>query len=368
MCCMRIAVYISGHGFGHLAQTAPVLNRIHALRPDCRFLIRCALPEAEIRARLEFGFELEAMPVDTGVVQKNAVEEDREASLKQMSQWLGSMAARIDSEIRLLRTFRPTLLLSNISPLAFPVARALAVPGIAVATLDWHTIYAHWLDAAHPILAGLAGAYGACDLLLSPPMAMDMRVFPRRQQLPLIAPFPSAAPPPFEDSGQKSALVIFGGAGQPSFDLAALAAMPDWRFLLPEAPAEAADMPGNVRTVRLDRARRPIDLMPHVDAVVCKPGYGVLAECWRTGTPIAWVERPDFPEFPVLKGWLDECFPACGMTQADFRCGNWRPALESVCSLERGFPDVTGNGAHAAADILIDIWRMGGSVATLPRQ
>jgi hypothetical protein len=57
---MRIAAYISGHGFGHLAQMAPVLNRINQIKPDCQFLIRCDLPEVEIMARLDFLFDIES--------------------------------------------------------------------------------------------------------------------------------------------------------------------------------------------------------------------------------------------------------------------------------------------------------------------
>lgn len=346
---MRIAAYISGHGFGHLSQMAPVLNRINELRPDSRFLIRCPLPEAEIRARLDFDFELDPVQVDVGVVQKNAVEEDREASLKQMGQWIGSMDTQIGCELQQMRKFRPTCILSDISPLAFPVASILGVPGIALASLDWHAIYSDWLAEEHPILTSLAEAYGVCDLLLAPPMSMDMKVFRRRQEIPLIAARPAGAPS-LPKSSKKSALVLFGGAGRPPFELSALAAMPEWRFLLPDAPG---DLPENVERIVFHRGLRPIDLMPCVDAVLCKPGYGVLSECWRTGTPIAWVERPDFPEFPMMKQWLDDIFPASGMSRTDFRLGNWRLALETACSSNRRYPPLQQDGAQVAADIIL---------------
>lgn len=346
---MRIAVYISGHGFGHLAQMAPVLNRIYALNPESRFLIRCPLPEAEIRARLNFDFEHDPVQVDVGVVQKSAVEEDREASLKQMEQWAGSLDSLISCELQQMRAFRPALILSNISPLAFPVASILGVPGIGLASLDWHTIYSHWLPAQHPAITSLADAYGVCDLLLTPPMSMEMRVFPRQKSIPLLAGYPTTMAAPQTGIG-KCALVLFGGSARPPFDLAALAAMPGWQFLLPDAPA---DLPANVTPVRFAAAMRPIDLMPHVDVVLCKPGYGVLSECWRTGRPIAWVERPDFPEFPMLRGWLEERFPAAGMSRDDFRRGRWLPALEAAIGSERCFPPLAEDGARVAAELIL---------------
>jgi len=346
---MNIAVYISGHGFGHLAQLAPVLNHLHAIRPDCRFLIRCALPQPELQSRLDFDFQLEQSPVDVGVVQKSAIEEDRDASIRQMRAWVEQMDQHIEREIQYLRRFNASMILSDISPLAFPAAKALGVPTIGLATLDWHTIYAHWLDADDMVIKQLAQAYGACDLLLTPPMAMAMPVFPRRREIGLIVSAPVIVPNPVVDDLRHKALVLFGGCGNPAFDMQALAGIDDWLFLMPDAPATA---PANVKTIHFGSGVRAVDLMGFVDVVVCKPGYGVLSECWRTDTPIAWVERPDFPEFPMLKRWLDERMPAAGMSRRDFRQGNWLHTLEQATEHSRCFPALLSDGAVEAARII----------------
>ena len=347
---MNIAVYISGHGFGHLAQMAPVLNRIHALKPECRFLIRSALPYDEIDSRLDFDFELESTDTDVGVVQKSAIEEDREASIVRMRRWVDALERQIARETSLLRSFAPSVVVSNISPLAFPAAQSLEIPNIGLATLDWHTIYAHWLAPDDPVIEKLAQAYAACDLLLTPPMAMDMGLFPVRRQIGLIAAQPAAIPDPAGDTERKRALVLFGGCAHPPFDMAALAAMDEWLFLMPGCPAGAPD---NVQAVHFGNGLRAVDVMPLVDVVVCKPGYGVLSECWSCSRPIAWVERPDFPEFPMLKRWLDECMPAAGMSRSDFRHGNWLAALQAASSHGRKFPLIDSDGAHQAADIIL---------------
>ena len=348
---MKIVSYISGHGFGHLAQMAPVLNHIHYIRPDCQFFIRCALPKQEIQSRLTFSFELESTPVDVGVVQKNAVEEDRQSSIEQMQSWIEQMDWQVEQEIELLRPFNPSLIISNISPLAFPVAKALAVAGIGLATLDWHTIYSHWLDRDNAMLKKLAEAYKQCDLLLTPPMAMDMKVFPEQHEIALISSQAVEITNPIAmDDSRKKALIVFGGCGNPPYDLHALSHMPEWLFLIPDAPDNAPD---NVQSVHFDADHRPIDMMAIVDVVLCKPGYGVLSECWSTATPIAWVERPDFPEFPMLKAWLDGSFPSSGMTRSEFQQSNWQHALDNAQSHPGKFPELLGNGAYEAADIIL---------------
>ena len=348
---MNIAVYISGHGFGHLAQMAPVLNRIHQIRPECRFLIRCALSEGELRARLDFDFELDAESVDIGVIQKSAIEEDRDGSIALMRQWTATMADRIEREIDVLNRFKPSLVFSNISPLAFPAARALGIPSVGLATLDWFTIYSHWLETDDPVITTLKEAYEMCDLLLTPPMAMDMDQFPRRQSIPLIAAHPSVDTSPFERTRKHVALVIFGGSNQPAFDIKALAAMDAWQFLIPSALHEA---PENVTSITFGPGCMAVDLMPFVDVVVCKPGYGILAESWRTGTPMAWVERPDFPEYPMLKAWLEDVFPSHGMNRTDFGKGRWLSALSGALASTRQFPDLhEDDGAIVAANAVL---------------
>ncbi len=349
---MNIAVYISGHGFGHLAQVAPVLNKIYQCSPECRFLIRSPLPESELKARLQFDFQLEPEAVDIGVIQKSAIEEDREESIAAMRTWTDAMGRHISREVALLKRFAPSLVLSNISPLAFPAAKAVGAPAIGLASLDWHTIYSHWLPESDSIIATLKKAYRQCDFLLTPPMAMDMGVFTKKRTIPLIAAHPKSVGINLRQGYKKRALVIFGGSGSPAYDMDALAAMSEWLFLIPEAPDHA---PRNVQSIHFGPALRAVDLMPQVDAVVCKPGYGILAESWRTDTPVAWVERPDFPEYPILKKWLDELFPSCGMDRKSFHCGNWLPALEGAVASSRPFPQLEQDGADIAAEITLSV-------------
>jgi hypothetical protein len=50
----HLVVSISGHGFDHVAQTAPVLNRLHHLMPQLRITVRtveCAATATRRSAR-----------------------------------------------------------------------------------------------------------------------------------------------------------------------------------------------------------------------------------------------------------------------------------------------------------------------------
>jgi UDP-N-acetylglucosamine:LPS N-acetylglucosamine transferase len=46
------------------------------------------------------------------------------------------------------------------------------------------------------------------------------------------------------------------------------------------------------------------DLLASCDALLCKPGYGSFVEAACSGTPVLYVNRPDWPETPALVEWL----------------------------------------------------------------
>ena len=52
----HLFVDISAHGFGHLAQVAPVLNALTERLPALRLTIRSGLPTAKLQARIEAAF------------------------------------------------------------------------------------------------------------------------------------------------------------------------------------------------------------------------------------------------------------------------------------------------------------------------
>ncbi|MDX8391627.1 MAG: hypothetical protein R8K53_03545 [Mariprofundaceae bacterium] len=343
-----IAVYISGHGYGHLAQIAPVLNALHAKKPELQYAIRSDLPVALIRHRLQPPFSLLPGAVDVGVVQKNAVSEDIPATINAAHAFYADFANKIDVETTRLQALQPALVVSDISPLAFPVAKRLNTPSIAVANLDWHDIYSDFLPADDTVLKTLQQAHGDCDMLIQPPLSMPMHSFTNRCAVELIVDNEQPLADKKENKPQ-TALIMFGGAGDPPFDVQALRHMPDWQFLtLSPLPAS---VPANVRQATLHGSTA--SLIKQCDLVVTKPGYGTLAECWLTGTPIAYLPRKSFAEYPYLDGWLQAHAPSARMRIEDFVNGNWRSAMQEAMNCARTYPEITASGAEQAAEMIL---------------
>ncbi|HCS13176.1 MAG: hypothetical protein COS82_00505 [Zetaproteobacteria bacterium CG06_land_8_20_14_3_00_59_53] len=343
-----LAVYISGHGYGHLAQIAPVLNSLHGLCPDIRFVLRTALPYRLLSSRIRAPFSVLDGPVDVGVIQNSAISEDIHATIAAAQRFYDDFPARIRRETALIGAHSPEAVLSGISPLAFPVADQLGIPSIAVASLDWFDIYRDFLDADDPLLLTLQQSHESCDLLIKPPLSMPMKSFPRQQQVALIV--DDELPLPTRPTVRThTALIMFGGAGDPPFDIMGLGTIAGWQFLcLNPLPSVT---PANVRQVNAGQSGTTA-LMTACDLVITKPGYGTLAECWLTGTPLAYLPRENFAEYPYLDDWLQTHAPSARMQMDDFISGNWLSAMHEALGCARRYPDIPGSGALQAAEII----------------
>ena len=51
--------------------------------------------------------------------------------------------------------------------------------------------------------------------------------------------------------------------------------------------------------------------------VVGKLGYSTVAECYRAGTPLAYIRRPHFPESPVLEQFVRTEMECTALTSYD---------------------------------------------------
>jgi len=94
------------------------------------------------------------------------------------------------------------------------------------------------------------------------------------------------------------------------------------------------------------------DLVHAADVVVGKLGYSTVAEVCHAGTAFAYVERPRFPESPVLARFVDEKLTAVMLEPAAFANCQWLPAVREALAAPRKTPAARDGAAEAAAAIL----------------
>ena len=360
-----VLFYISGHGFGHASRDVEVINALG--HRGCRVLIRSAVSPSLFARTLRVPYDLLPGECDTGLVQITSIENDNAATIAAATAFYAGFPARVDAELAALAGRDVGLVVGDIAPLAFAVAARLGVPGIAIANFTWDWIYeAHpgFLPAGALTLATIRDAYRHATLALQLPFSSGFEVFERVAPLPLIARRPSASRETTRRRlgwplDRKIALASFGGYGLPRLDLGQLDCASDWTIATTDRVSPNAEpLPAHVAYLGEDtmspNGLRYEDVVAAVDAVVTKPGFGILAECVATGTPMLYTSRGVFREYEVLVAAMPRLIRSQFIAPADLLAGRWRAALDALLTQPPPPETIEVNGADVAADRLLE--------------
>lgn len=353
----RILFAVSHHGYGHFAQTAPVIQALHARAPRAEILLRTALSRTVLAPRLDFPFRHLDTPSDCNFVMHDSIRLDLPASLEAYRHFHRDWPERVAAEARLLLELGVDLVFSNIGYLPLAAAGAAGIPAVAMSSINWADLFRHYLgdeEGAAALYEEMAAAYRAATLYLRPCPAMPMAAPGRIEEIPPIAQRGVCRRAGLHArlgfaAGDR--LVIVGLGGIPHrVPVDAWPAIPGVKWLLPDAwpvrrpdarPFSAAAMPF-------------IDLLASCDALITKPGYGSFAEAAAHAVPVLYLPRPDWPETPALVDWLERNTRARELAEADFLAGRLGPALDALWARPPTPPAALG-GAEAAAERLLTL-------------
>jgi UDP-N-acetylglucosamine:LPS N-acetylglucosamine transferase len=95
------------------------------------------------------------------------------------------------------------------------------------------------------------------------------------------------------------------------------------------------------------------DLVGAADVVVGKLGYSTVAEVFCAGTAIAYIQRPQFPESPILAAWVEEHMAARCLSEDALLDGSWLSLIDGLVP-DRGQIPPTPRGAETAARLIIE--------------
>jgi hypothetical protein len=344
---MRLFVDISSHGFGHLAQTAPVLNALRQRLPQLELTIRCGLPRERIARRISGDFTHLAAASDFGLVMKSALEVDVPASLASYRELHADWEARVEQEAHVLAEIGPDLVLSNISYLALAGAQQAGIPNLAMCSLNWASTAApYFRDAADfaAIHAQMLAAYRGAQVFLRLTPGMEM---PELGNVETIGPVaqPGESKRAALPAAGRIVLVAMGGVG---------ARLPSNWPAMPGVQWIVAQNSGlrrhDVLTLE-DTGLSVSDLIASVDCVITKAGYGTFVEAAASGTPLLYVARPDWPEEAALATWLASTRKCARISRAQFERGDFGELIERLMAGIRPKP-VELTGIAQAADLI----------------
>jgi L-arabinokinase len=343
-----LAVYVSGHGFGHATRTAEVLSEVRALRPELPIMVVTAAPAFLFDG---LGATVRPLACDVGLAQKGALVIDEDATVAACASFAARWPALVREEAAWLRACDASLVLADIPPLAFAAAAAAGIPSIGCANFSWDWIYAGIARSRAELRAAAAqaaAAYAVAGLLLELPFAGDLSAFPHRRPIPMVARRPRVARAEARallglDGTRPVVLLSFGGLGLPGFHRGVLDPLATrFRFL------DASDLPAE----RLGSlGLRYPDVVGASDVVVTKPGYGIVTDAIAAGARLVYTDRGAFPEYDVMVREMAGYLPTAYVSGDDLRAGLLGAAIDDVLARPAMVPPPTNGASVAAAAI-----------------
>lgn len=357
---LTVAFYVTGHGFGHATRCCAVMAALRARDPKIRLIVRSPVPAWLLRLNIPGPFAHQAVRIDVGVVQGDVLTVDPLATLEAFAGLWSRHEDLVREEADRLRRAGAGLVVGDIPPLAFLIARAAGIPGVALTNFSWDWIYAPYVRR-HPEYAWVPDAiregYARADLLLRLPLHGDLSIFREIRDIPLVARRATRTPEAVRSAlglprDRRIVLLSFGGLGLSEIAWGAVARLDRFTFVTTDPPPGPA---ANLVVVRPARWRdlRYEDLVAASDAVITKPGYGIVADCIASRTPLLYTSRGEFPEYEVLVEGLKRHAVARFIDNADLLAGRWGPPLEELLAADGPWPEVRCDGAAVAAEALL---------------
>lgn len=350
----NLYVAISYHGFGHVAQTAPVVNALRTRVPGLRLIIRSAAPATVLRAHFQGPFAHIAEPVDDAMAMASSLDVLGAASHAAYKTTHRRWQARVSAEARRLRELRPSLVLANVPYLPLAAAAEAGIPAAALSSLNWGEVYSHYcggLPEANAIRRAIDLAYASAGVFLNPEPSMPMPALTNGRAVGPIARVGRRRKDAIAahlgiDPSARLVLLFLGGIPTPVRSR-------EWR--LPRGVillVSGTAIQGGDAVHPIEAAGVPyIDAVASVDALITKPGYGSFVEAACNGTPVLYARRRDWPEEPYTVGWLNAHARCRELPRADLERGAIGPHLDALwAQAER--PPVSPTGIEEAASFL----------------
>ena len=95
------------------------------------------------------------------------------------------------------------------------------------------------------------------------------------------------------------------------------------------------------------------DLVGASDAVVTKPGYGIISECIANDSAVLYTPRGHFHEYDVLVDEMPKHLRSALINHDDLLAGKWESALDKLLAQPKPKKKPETNGAEVAADLLL---------------
>jgi hypothetical protein len=367
-----IVFYVSGHGFGHASRSIEVINAVLAKRPETRIGVRTSAPRWLFDLTVKGKVAFSTLECDTGVVQIDALNLDEADTIRRASAFHSDLVTRAASETRVLRELGAGLIVGDIPPLAFAVGAAAGIASIGIGNFTWDWVYSEYprVRLAPSLLPAIRGAYSKASMALRLPLSAGFESFSNVKDIPFIARHSTRTREEVckalkLPTDKPIVLASFGGYGLPGLETDTLTKFKKYTVITTASipmgrtkkETPIAERKGSYVSINeegmYDAGVRYEDLVQAAEAVVTKPGYGIIAEAIANDAAVLYTSRGHFPEYEVLVEEMPKYVRSAFISHDDLFAGKWEGHLDKLLAQPKIKKKPETNGADVAADILL---------------
>ena len=356
-----IAYYVTPHGFGHAVRALEVIRHLLLGDPTLRIILVSDFPEYLVEEGAGVPLPFRRRRLDLGLVQKDSLRFDLDASLDALVSLEAESRRLIREEMEFFRDEEVDAIVADVAFLPFAAAFEFGIPSVGIGNFTWDWIYEPYA-AADPrwrsTIRWIRQCYGKCGLFIELPMHGDVSVCPRVETAPLIA---------RKAVRDRETVRRTLGCG------------PETRAYMVYFGALELDPGARERIETLGKGvffyKRPLSLdiangrsldgfdlsfveaVSAMDAVITKPGYGIVSDCLVHGVPMIYTDRGVFPEVEILVDAMERHLPTVHLSSEEFLSGRWEAALEQIATLSRPEGGVRSDGAAVCARRIVQMVR-----------
>lgn len=353
---LKIAFYITGHGYGHAVRAIEIIKAVLQSEKEATVHIRSSAPQWLFKELPPKRCFLHPIQLDVGAVQENSFSVDKKATLKAYAELIQKKSRLIDHEVAFLQQQELDLVISDITPFAFDAAEQAGLQAVGVANFSWDWIYNDWIGSFpeyESVIEDIRNSYAKAKALFRLPFHGDMSVFPKIVDVPLVG---RKASSPKEVLRQRLGfseektyvLLVFRDADVHNVAWDAVERISSLCFvsLSPNVSGK------NIVYIKEGTVPFP-DLLGACDAAISKTGFSIVAECIINQVPILYVPRKDFIEDPILREGL-QFYAVCEeMKLEELNAGDWEKQILQLLNKPHNSPEMDASGALTVAASIV---------------
>ena len=354
---MRIAIFISSHGFGHAARATAIAEALSKRIPNLQFDLLTAVPEWFFKsAHIQFDYHY--LDCDPGLKQTNPFDVDLQGSAYALNRLLPFDQIQIKTIAKRLNERRCRLILCDVAVFGIAVAKIARLPSVLVENFTWDWIY-HALSPRLPIL----GHYADILAPLIPQADLHIQTQPvcspdsRALTVPPVSRVPRTERQTTRerlgiDAKKYLIFITLGGVAHDHPYLQHLIDQPGPYYFLVAGAESANRIAHNVHILPAQSTYFHPDLVHSADLVIGKAGYSTLSEVFHAGTRFAYFCRQNNPEMAALVTFLNPTVPGVELDMKTYAHACWLQQLPDLLSLPQADRTGINNGAEPTADAI----------------